>query len=76
MYPERRKIKLIEKVLKVSNEETLLELENVIKKAHSERKKMPLSAHDFLGVLNKKDAGLMSNAINESCEQIHPDDWK
>jgi len=76
MFPETRKIKLIEKVLKVSDEETLVELENVLKKAHSGLKKKPSDAHSFLGVLGKKDARLMSDAIDESCEQIHSDDWK
>jgi len=76
MYSETRKINLIEKVLKVTNEDTLLELENVLKKAKLERQKRPVSAHNFVGVWSKEDADLMSEAINESCEQIHPDDWQ
>ena len=76
MYSEIRKINLIEKVLKVNNEDTLLELEKVLKKTPSEKAKEPLSAHDLLGVWNKKDADVMSKAINESCEQILPDDWQ
>ncbi len=76
MYSETRKINLIEKVLKVSDEDTLHALEKVLKKAKLGRKRKPLPAHDFLGVWNKEDADLISEAINESCEQIHPDDWK
>ena len=76
MYSETRKINLIEKVLKISNEDTLLELENVLKKAKLEGQKKPLSANNFVGVWSKEDADLMSEAINESCEQIHPDDWQ
>lgn len=34
------------------------------------------SARDFLGILSKSDAKLMEQAIEEGCEQIHPDDWK
>lgn len=34
------------------------------------------SAHDFVGLLSKKDVQLMEKAIEEGCEQIHPDDWK
>lgn len=75
MYSETRKIKLIEKVLKIRNEDTLLELENVLKKAKLQEQKT-LSAHNFVGVWSKEDADLISNAINESCEQIHPDDWQ
>ena len=33
------------------------------------------SAHDFLGLLSKKDAKLMDDAIKEGCEKINPDDW-
>ena len=76
MYSETRKINLIEKVLKIRNEDTLLELENVLKKAKLEREKKSLSANNFVGVWSKEDADLMSEAINESCEQIHPDDWQ
>jgi len=75
MFTEARKINLIEAVIKVSNEAVLVELEKVIKKnpAKQEKKK---SAHDFSGVWSKKDAALIEKAIQESCEQIHEDDWK
>jgi len=76
MYSETRKINLIEKLLKISNEDTLLELENVLKKSKLEGRKKSLSANNFVGVWSKEDADLMSEAINESCEQIHPDDWQ
>jgi hypothetical protein len=32
-------------------------------------------AHDFLGLLSKKDAKLMDDAIKGGCEKINPDDW-
>lgn len=76
MYTEVRKIGLLEKVLKVSDEATLIELEKVLGKSRMKKKKQSFSAHDFLGVISKKDAALISKAIEESCEQIHPDDWK
>lgn len=76
MDSEARKINLLEKVLKVSNEATLIELEKVLEKSEMKKKKQSFSAHDLLGVISKKDAALMSKAIEESCEQIHPDDWK
>jgi hypothetical protein len=76
MYAESRKINLIEAVLKVSNEAILVELEAVIKKNPAKQEKNKVSAHDFLGVWSKKDAALIEKAIQESCEQIHEDDWK
>jgi len=74
MQTEARKISLIEAVLKISNDAILAELENVLKK--SKQKEESLSAKDFLGVWSKEDAELISNAIEESCEQINEDDWK
>jgi len=76
MYTEARKINLLEAVLKVSNEATLMELEEVIKKSKGKKEKGSLTAHDFLGVWSKKDTALITKAIEESCEQIHEDDWK
>ena len=74
MQTEARKISLIEAVLKISNDAILAELENVLKK--SKQKEESLSAKNFLGVWSKEDAELISKAIEESCEQIHEDDWK
>ena len=74
MQTEARKISLIEAVLKISNNAILAELENVLKK--SKQKEESLSAKNFLGVWSKEDAELISKAIEESCEQIHEDDWK
>jgi hypothetical protein len=76
MYTEVRKMNLIEAVLKVSSESTLLELETVLKKSKAKKGKKPVSAHDFLGIWSKKDAALIEKGIQESCEQIHEDDWK
>jgi hypothetical protein len=76
MYTETRKINLIEAVLQVSNEATLIELETVIKKSKSKKGKPAFSAHDFSGVWSKKDAALIEKAIEQACEQIHEDDWK
>lgn len=77
MYSEARKIHLIEEVLKVTNEATLIELETVIKKSKkkAEKEKKP-SIYDFVGILTKKEASEMRKAIEETCETINPDDWK
>ncbi|MEP7142325.1 MAG: hypothetical protein ABI707_05630 [Ferruginibacter sp.] len=54
----------------------MIELETVLKKSKKKKEKKPVSAHDFLGIWSKKDAALIEKAIQDSCEQIHEDDWK
>lgn len=76
MFTEARKIQLLEEVLKVSNEATLVELETVLSKSKKAKEKKRVSAHDFAGLWSKKDAALIEKAIADSCEQIHDDDWK
>ncbi len=76
MFTEARKIQLIEEVLKTTNESTLVMLEAVLKKSTKTNIKNTKSAHDFSGLWSKKDAALIEKAIQESCEQIHADDWK
>ena len=78
MFLEARKIYLIEEVLKVTNEATLIRLEGVLKKSEKKsfpKKKKP-SIYDFVGILTKKESGEMRKAIEETCETINPDDWK
>ena len=53
----------------------LIELESVLKKAAA-KDQPQLSAHEFVGLWSKEDAALIEKAIEEGCEQIHPDDWK
>ena len=74
MYTDSRKIQIIEAVLKTEDEETLSQLEQVIQESQKPERKF--SAHDFVGTLSKEDAALIEQAIEEGCEQIHPDDWK
>ncbi len=75
MYADSRKIHIIEAVLKTDDDKTLSQLEQVIQQSpHKNEKK--ISAHNFVGILSKEDAELMEKAIEEGCEQIHPDDWK
>lgn len=76
MFTEARKIHLIEAVIKVSNEATLVELETVLKKGKTKKEKQSFSAHEFSGIWSKKDAALIEKAIEDGCEQIHEDDWK
>ncbi len=74
MYADSRKIHIIEAVLKAEDEKILSELEQVIERTAKPVKKR--SARDFVGIWNKKEAEAIEKAIEEGCEQIHPDDWK
>lgn len=76
MSSEARKIHLIEKVLKENNEVVLNELEAVFNKTENSKGQSSFSAFELAGVWNKEDAALINKAIEEGCEQIHPDDWK
>lgn len=76
MYSEARKMHLIEDLLKVKNEAVLIEIESVLKKATENQPTGRLSAHDLVGLWSKEDAESIEKAIEEGCEQIHPDDWK
>ncbi|MCY7420805.1 MAG: hypothetical protein LH478_03570 [Chitinophagaceae bacterium] len=74
MYADSRKINIIEAVLRVEDEQVLSQIENTILQSKANGRKV--SAHDFVGTLSKEDAALMEKAIEQDCEQIHPDDWK
>ena len=76
MFTEARKIQLLEDVLKVSNEATLIELENVLNNSKKKKEQKALSAHKFSGLWSSKDAALIEKAIKDGCEEIHEDDWK
>ena len=76
MYSEARKMHLIEDLLKVKNEAVLIEIETVLKKAAQNGQASKPSAHEFVGLWSKEDAAAIEKAIEEGCEQIHPDDWK
>ncbi len=73
MFQEAKKIQLIEDVLKVKNEATLLELERILKKSKNRKS---VTVYDFVGVFSKKEVTQVKKAISESCEIIHPDEWR
>jgi predicted nucleotidyltransferase len=77
MYTEARKIQLIAEVLKANSLSTLEELENVLMKSPSKKTKAKeLSIYDFVGVISKKEAAQMKQAIEETSETIDAGDWK
>lgn len=78
MYTDRKKIQLIEDLLKVDNESTLKQVEAILNRSEkkSSRKTKKKSAHEFLGVWTKRETTLIEKAIAEGCEQIDEDGWK
>ena len=78
MRTEIRKINLIQAILKVDKETTLIKLETVIQGLQKERNKRqkPTSIYDFVGIITTSEADEMTKAINETCETINSDDWK
>ncbi len=78
MYTEARKLHLLEEVIKVVDEATLIKLEIVLEKAKknvSKPKKKP-SIYDFADIFSKEEVNEMRKVIHETCEQVHPDDLK
>lgn len=76
MHIETRKLHLIEEMLKVKSEATLSALEKLLKNTNNRTVKKTPSLKDFSGIWSKDEAEEMERIIAESCETIHPDDWK
>jgi hypothetical protein len=78
MYTDRRKIQLIEDLLKVDSDATLKQVETILSKSKKKpaAKKKKFSAHDFLGVWTKEEAAEIEKIFEEGCEQIDHDGWK
>lgn len=76
MFSEARKLHLMEEVLKIKNENILIEMELLLKKLKRPQERQKQSARDFSGIWDKADAQLIEKAIEEGCETINPDDWK
>jgi hypothetical protein len=76
MYSDSKKMQLIEEVLRLESSRVLKEIESVLKRSRKVAKRTKQPAHDLLGQWSKEDAQLIERAIEEGCEQIHPDEWK
>ncbi len=76
MYSEAKKLHLIEEVIKIKSEAVLMEIEAVIKRSIGPKRSGKVSAHDFSGIWSKDEAEEIERIIAESCETIHPDNWK
>ena len=75
MSGEAKKLHLIEEILKIENNAVLDEVETVINrsKMHNARGK---GFNGLSGIWTAAAADEMKRIIEESCEQINPDDWK
>ena len=77
MGAEAKKLRIIEEVLKINNDATLTALENFVNKSKKdENAKNQSGFGEFSGIWSKDEAEEMERIIAESCETIHPDDWK
>ncbi len=70
-----RKLNFINQVLSLTSERVLEKLEDVLQQ-EGEDQGQKLSFHDLLGVISEDEARIMEKEIEESCEQIHENDWK
>jgi hypothetical protein len=75
MYGEAKKLHLIEEILKIENEAVLDEMNNLISKSKLHAVE-PKSFKKFSGIWSSSEADEMKRIIEESFEQINPDDWK
>ncbi len=75
MYGEAKKLHLIEAILKIENDAVLDAVETVLNKndMHIVKRK---SFKEFAGIWTAAEAEEMKKNIEDSCEQINPDDWK
>jgi hypothetical protein len=76
MYSEATKLHIIEEVLKIKSEATLSALEKFIKNSGKGENYKDVSFDEFSGIWSIDEAGEIEKIIAESCENIHPDDWK
>lgn len=75
MYTDAKKLYLIQEVLQVTNEATLMELEAIIAKSKNKSESKP-NIYDFVGILTKEETNEIKKVIEETSENIQADDWK
>jgi hypothetical protein len=77
MYSEAKKLHIIEEVLKIDSDAALSALESFLKKSKKDDvTKNGSGFSEFSGIWSKDEAEEIERNIAESCETIHPDDWK
>lgn len=75
MFKEEKRKQLIQEMILVQDEDVLNRIDAILKKEKLVSKQKKKSALRFSGTISKKDAVLMSKAIEEGCEQIDTDGW-
>lgn len=71
---QTRKLHLLQEVLSLNNEKIISKLESLLKKEKL-KKQESSSVYDLLGVVSEEEAEKMKKEIEESCENIHHEDW-
>jgi hypothetical protein len=74
MYSDAKKIHLIEKILGTNDESILDAIDRVFNENLTGIKHKTIG--DLFGVMNSEDGDAILKAIEETSENIHPDDWK
>lgn len=75
MYGDAKKLHLIEEILRIDNDALLEEVETVLTKSKG-RSVSAKNFTKFAGIWTEQEANDMKRFLEESCEQINPDDWK
>lgn len=75
MYGEARKLHLIEEILKVDDDNVLLQVESLlaVNKAGEEH---TINFDRFAGMLTDEEVDALEKTIENGCETINPNDWK
>jgi hypothetical protein len=73
MNGEAKKLALIEKLLLVSDDAVLAEVDAVLSKKNLAKN---TSFKEFAGSISDENLSELERIIEEGCEQTYPDDWK
>lgn len=78
MYSEAKKLHLIEEVLKINSEATLIALENFLQSNSSSKTQISESIrfNKFSGIWSEEEAEEVEKNIAKSCDTIDSNDWK
>ena len=78
MYSEVKKLHLIEEVLKINSEATLIALENFLQSNSSTKTQISESIrfNKFSGIWSEEEAEEVEKNIAKSCDAIDSNDWK
>lgn len=75
MFGEAKKIRLIEEILKISDDNVLREVQDIIM-SYNERTVKDRNFSTFAGSLTDAEINELEDIITTGCEKINADDWK